>query len=172
SAHIHIAVSRARTGRIHGQADAGLAFAAIAAAPAGDVERNGNQVTDVQHFDVATLFDDLARDLMTEDQTLRGGCAAADHVLIRSADVGGHYFQNDAMRSVFPAERIRLALGHLELRVGDGLNFHHTWLDIGYSTIRCHTSCLLLTFLVTLIVTQKSTSDTVVRTRSKHLRRE
>src|SRR5438105_11164963 len=46
SAHIHIAISRARTSRIDGEADTGLAFPAIAAAPAGDVERHSDQVTD------------------------------------------------------------------------------------------------------------------------------
>ena len=81
---------------------------------------------------------------MAQDQTLGRGSAAADHVLIRSADVGGDDFQNYAMRRVFSAKRVRLALGHLQLGVGDRLNFHHAGLDISYSTIRCHTSCLLL----------------------------
>ena len=91
-----------------------------------------------EHLDVAALFDNLAGDLMTQDQALRSGGASADHVLIGPADVGGHDLQNDAVRGVFPAERVRLALGHLELGVRDGLNLHLARLDISNSTISCH----------------------------------
>src|SRR6187399_779331 len=40
STHVHITVCRTRTRRIHGQTDAGLAFATVTAAAAGDVEGN------------------------------------------------------------------------------------------------------------------------------------
>src|SRR5581483_2126764 len=144
SAHVHIAVGRARTGGIHGQADARFAFAAIAAAPAGDVERDGDQVADVQHLHVAALLDDFAGDLVSEDQSLRRRRPAANHVLVRTADVRRNHFQDDAVRSVLPAERVRFALGHLQLRVRYGLNLYLTGFDICYSTICWHTSYLLL----------------------------
>ena len=89
AAHVDIAVSRAGPRRIHVQADAGLAFLAVAAAAAGDVERHRHQVADLDEFDVAAGFDHLAGDLVAEDQARRRGSAAADHVLVAAADVGG-----------------------------------------------------------------------------------
>ena len=75
---------------IHVQADSGLAFTAVAAAPTGDVEWRRNQVTHVQEFDVPTLLDDLARDLVTEHHTGGSRGAAAHHMLVAAADVGAH----------------------------------------------------------------------------------
>ena len=71
AAHIDVAVSRARPRRIHVQADAGLAFLAIAAASAGDVERNGAEVADFDELDVAARFDHFAGDFMAENQAMR-----------------------------------------------------------------------------------------------------
>ena len=93
AAHIDIAVGRARTCRIDVQADAGLAFFAVAAAPAGDVERHGNQVADLDELDVAAGLDDLAGDLMAENQSVRRGRAAAHHVLVAAADIGSNDLQ-------------------------------------------------------------------------------
>ena len=65
SAHIDVAVGRARPSWIHGQADAGLPLPAIPAASAGDVERYRHQVADTQHLDVIAFFDDLSRDFVS-----------------------------------------------------------------------------------------------------------
>ena len=111
AAHVHIAIRRARPRRIHGEADARLAFAAVAAAPAGDVERHGHQIADVQHLDVAALLDHFAGDFMAQNQALRRRGPAADHVLVGAADVGGHDLQNDAVRRVLAAERSVFAAG-------------------------------------------------------------
>ena len=138
STHVDIAVSGARTRRIHGQTDAGLAFAAIAAASAGDVERNGDKVALLQEFDVNARLDHFARDFVTQDQTLRSGGAAAHHVLVGPADVGRDHFQNDAVGGVFAAERIGFTLGHSQFGIGDGLYFHLSRLDVRNATIRGH----------------------------------
>src|SRR6202012_2415204 len=116
---------------------AGFAFAAIAAAPAGDVEGHGDEIADFEHLDIAAFFDHFAGDLMTQDEALRGGGAAAHHVLVRSADVGGHHLENDAVGGVFAAERIGLTLGHSELGEGDGLNLHYSRFNVSDSTIGC-----------------------------------
>jgi hypothetical protein len=87
AAHIDVAVSSARPSRIYGETDPRLAFAAIATAAAGDVERHGADVTDIQKLNVTTLLDNLAGDFMTQHQTGRRRSASADHVLIRSANV-------------------------------------------------------------------------------------
>ncbi len=97
SAHVHVAVSGAGTRRIHGQADSGLAFPAIAAAPAGDVERHGDQVAHVEELDVAALLDNLARDLVSQHQARRRGGPAANHVLIAATNIGGDDLQDDAV---------------------------------------------------------------------------
>ena len=64
AAHVDIAVGCAGPCRIDVQADAGLAFLAVAASPAGNVEGHGNQVTLLDELHVASGFDDLACDLV------------------------------------------------------------------------------------------------------------
>ncbi len=135
SAHVHIAVSGARTRRIHGQADSGLAFAAIAAAPARDVERHGNEVADVQELDVAALLDHLARDLVSQHQSRRRGGSAAHHVLIAATDIGGDDLQDDAVIDLL-AGRV------LQFREVDGLDFDFARREIHYASITCHKNLL------------------------------
>src|SRR6185295_5893041 len=144
SAHVHITVCRTGTRRIHGQTDAGLAFATVAAAAARDVEGDRAQVTDIDHLNVIALLDDFSGDLVSEYQSLRSRGPAANHVLIRPADVGRHNLQNNAVRGVFPAERIRFARGHLQLRVFDRFDFDLSRANVGNSTIARHTKSPLL----------------------------
>ena len=87
AAHVDVAVRRAGPLGVHGEADAGVLLLAVATAPAGDVERHGHEVALVEELDVAALLDHLAGDLVPEDQPLGRGRAAADHVLVRAADV-------------------------------------------------------------------------------------
>jgi len=112
SAHVDVAISCARASRVNRQADTRLAFAAIAAATAGDVERNGANVADVQEFDVCALLHHFAGDFVTENQALRGSRTTAHHVLVRSADVGRDDLQDNAMRRFFAAKRIGLRGRH------------------------------------------------------------
>jgi hypothetical protein len=100
AAHVDVAVGGARTVRVHVQADAGLALLAVLAAPAGDVERHRAQVADLDELDAGTDLDHLAGDLVAEHQALRGGGAAADHVLVGAADVGGDDLQDGAVRDL------------------------------------------------------------------------
>src|SRR5262249_25026004 len=139
SAHIDVAIGRAGTSRVHRETDTGLAFAAIAATSAGNVEGNGDDVALFQELDVVTHLDDFARDFVSENQTLGGRGAAAHHVLVRAADVGGDHAQDYAMRCVLAAERICFTLGHSQFGVGDGLNLHLSRLDVRNTAIRrCH----------------------------------
>ena len=50
------------------EADAGVLLATGAAAAAGDVEGDGDEVADVEVFDVGAFLDDLAGDLVAEDE--------------------------------------------------------------------------------------------------------
>src|SRR5258705_140805 len=79
------------------QADSGFALLTVPAASAGNVEGNRNEIAEFDEFDVASGFNDLARDFVAKDETFRSGCAASDHVLIAAADVGGDNFQNDSV---------------------------------------------------------------------------
>src|SRR5205814_10290489 len=106
--------------------------------PRGDVEWNSDQVTNVQHLNIAALLDHFARDLMSQNQSLRSRRPPTHHVLIRPADVGSDDLQDHPVRGVFSPERIRLTLGHLELRKGYGLNLHHSRLDVRNSSITRH----------------------------------
>ena len=64
SAHVHVAVRRARPRGIDVQADSRRLFFAVPASPAGNVERHRNQVADFNKFHVAAGFDNLAGNFM------------------------------------------------------------------------------------------------------------
>ena len=68
SSHVDIAVRRPRAGRVHVQADAGLALLAVAAAAAGDVEGHRNEVAHFHELDVAPGLDDLTGYFVPEDE--------------------------------------------------------------------------------------------------------
>src|SRR5215210_1329346 len=55
------------------------------------------KVTDLDELDVPALLDDLAEDLVTEDQVRGCGGATPDHVLVAAADVGGDHLEDDAV---------------------------------------------------------------------------
>ncbi len=95
AAHIDITVGAAGPSRIHIQANAGLAFLAVAAAAAGDVEGRGNQVTNLQKLNIVAFFDDFAGDLVAQDHAGRRSGPAAHHVLVAAADIGRDQLQND-----------------------------------------------------------------------------
>ena len=86
AAHVDVAVRGARTGGVNVQADAGLAFLAVAAAPAGDIERHRDDVADADELDVSAGLDHLACDFVAEDEARGSGRASANHVLVAAAD--------------------------------------------------------------------------------------
>src|SRR5918998_889578 len=123
AAHVHVAVGRARAGGVHVQADAGLALVAVAAAAAGDVEGDGADVALVDELDVVALLDDLARDLVPQRLPDGGRGAPANHVLVRTADVGGDDPQDDGVGGRFGhPHRVGDLFGDLQLRILDVLH--------------------------------------------------
>jgi hypothetical protein len=66
-----------------------------------------------------------------EHHAWRRSCAAADHVLIGSADIGRNDLQNHAMLDL-AASRV------LELGIGDVLNLDLSWLGVDDATIFAH----------------------------------
>ncbi len=131
AAHVDVAVGAARPGMVHVQADAGVAILAGAAATASDVERHGDEVANVHHFDVGALFDHLAGDLVAEHESRGRRGAAAHHVLIGAADVGGDHLQDDRMLDL-------LAVGILHLGVVDVLHLDLAGAEINDAAIPGH----------------------------------
>src|SRR5699024_5692966 len=102
AAHVHVPVGAAVTVRVDVQADSGLALLAVLAAPTGDVERHGDDVTDLERLHVRSELDHLAGDLVAEDEVHWCGGAATDHVLVGPADVGGDRLQDHPVRHLPP----------------------------------------------------------------------
>jgi hypothetical protein len=65
AAHVDVAVRRSGPARVDVETDPGLAFLAVAAPAAGDVERHRDEVADVEELDVLALLDDLPGDLVS-----------------------------------------------------------------------------------------------------------
>src|SRR5262249_10214072 len=80
---------------------------------------------------VASGFNDLAGDFVAQYEALRRCGAAADHVLVAAADVGGNDFEDDAMLAFTRSEG--------EFGVVDALDFDFRWSHVGDLTIACHT---------------------------------
>src|SRR5690606_26151082 len=97
AAHVDVAVGRAGPVRVDVETDAGGPLLAVAAPPAGDVERHRHQVPDVQELHVRALLHHLPGDLVPQHQAGRCGGAAAHHVLVAAADVGGDHFEDHAV---------------------------------------------------------------------------
>src|SRR6202012_3191728 len=145
AAHVHVAVGRARPVRVDVEADAGLAFLAVLAPPAGDVERHAGQGADLDELDVPPGLDDLAEDLVPEDQPGRRGGAAADHVLVTAADVGRDDLEDHAVLAL-AADVGRVDPGtvlQLQLGVGDVLYFDLARLEVGNGSVSGHRSAFL-----------------------------
>src|SRR5215216_710030 len=115
AAHVDIAVGGAGPGRVDVLADAGVALLAVAAAPAGDVEGDADQVALLDVLDVAADLGDLAGDLMAEGLAFRGGGPPADHVLVGAADVGGDDLQDGAVLQLAVVLLGELQLGVVEV---------------------------------------------------------
>ena len=82
AAHVHVPICGAGPGSVDVQADAGVPFLAIPAAPAGDVEGHRDEVSlaNVQH--VAAGLNDFAGDFVAQHQPRRRRRAPAHHVLV------------------------------------------------------------------------------------------
>jgi hypothetical protein len=96
---------------------------AIAAAAAGNIKGNGDQIAHVEVLDVTALLHNLARDLMSQ-HLADGRCrAASDHVLVAAADASRNHPQDHGMWSLFcHSHRASQVVGDLKLRVIDVLD--------------------------------------------------
>jgi len=140
AAHVHVAIGGTRPLGVHIEADAGLSLLAVAAPAAGDVEGHRAEVALLDDLDVPTDLDDLARDLVAEDQALGGRGAAPNHVLVAAADVGGDDLEDDPL--VAPAAHVvrmhpRPVFQH-ELGVVDGVDLNLPRADVGNGLVSRH----------------------------------
>ena len=137
SAHINVAIGGSGTGLVDVQTNARMAFHAIAAAPARDVERDGNYVPLLDEKHIATGLDHLAGDFMSENQPRRRRRATAHHMLIGPAYVRRNDLEDDPVINPF-------AIGGINhFGKVDGLYFDYTLLDISHSAIGSHHILLL-----------------------------
>jgi hypothetical protein len=130
SSHVNVAVRSSRPGFVGIQANTGLAAFTISASAAGDIERHGNDVPDIDELDVATGLDHLTRDLMTQYQPRRHSGASAHHVLIAAADVGRQNFQNNAVMALAGPQR--------EFGKIDAMQLNQSRLDVNNASIPLH----------------------------------
>ena len=117
STHVDVAVGSAGAAGVDVEADSGFLGAAGAAAAASDVEGDGDEVSLLDVLDVGTEFDHFAGNLVAEDHAGGRRGAAADHVLIGAADVGGDDLQDYTVIDL-------LSCRVFEFGVVDRLNFH------------------------------------------------
>ena len=66
--HVDIAVGGAGPGRVDFHADACLALFTVAATPAGDIEGNRDDISDLQEFHVSPTLNDFAGDLVAKNE--------------------------------------------------------------------------------------------------------
>jgi hypothetical protein len=72
---------------------------------------------------------------MPQDESFRGGGAAADHVLVAAANVGGDNLENDAV--------LTLAIPQNQLWEVNAVDFHDAGTHVLYSAVACHPLTLL-----------------------------
>jgi hypothetical protein len=75
---------------------------AVAAAPAGNIERNRTEIALLDKLDVATELDDFARHLVPHDHSLGSREAAVIDMLVAPANVGRNDFENDPVLDFLP----------------------------------------------------------------------
>ena len=130
SAHVHVAVCRARPRWIDIQTDASGAFLAVSAATAGNVKRYRDQIAYLDELNITAGLDYFAGDLVSQNEALGRGGAASDHVLVAAANISGNDFEKYAVFTFTIPER--------QLREVDAMNLHDSGTHIYHSTIACH----------------------------------
>jgi hypothetical protein len=105
-------------------------FLAAATTATGDVEGNRDQVADLQKFDIPATLNNLSRYLVAQHQSSRRGRPPSHHVLIASANVGGHDLENDAV--------VAFSVAQFQYRKVNALDLHDARLHINNPTISCH----------------------------------
>ncbi len=140
AAHVDVAVRRSGPIRVDVLADAGLALLAVATAAAGDVERHGDEVADLDEFDSRAGLDDLTGDLVAKDEAHRRGGAAADHVLVAAADICCDGLDDRAVRNL-TAHIGRVdprSVLELEYRVIGVVDLDFAWTHVGDAFVAGH----------------------------------
>jgi hypothetical protein len=112
-------------------------FFAGAATAAGDVERHGHQIPDLQVFDVTALLDHLTGDFVAQYEADLGRRSATHHVLIGTTNVGGNHAQDHPVLDL-------LAARVLHLGIVDFLYFDLACAEIHHTTITRHAITSLL----------------------------
>src|SRR5882757_6189451 len=131
SAHIDISKGTSGPVGVDVEADAGVAFPTGPATAACDVERNRYEVADLKILDVTAFLDHFAGDLVSEHHAGRRRRAAADHVLVGTADLRRYDLENDAVID-------RLSCWIAEGRKVDFLNFDAAGFEVNHATIGSH----------------------------------
>src|ERR1700730_8519859 len=131
TAHVDVAVRTTRLSLIYIETNARVAFTASTAASAGHIKWNGYQVADVEKQHIPALLDYFAQDLVSKYYSFGCGRTAAHHMLVRSAYVGRHHLQDDAVFNV-------LTLGILEDGVVDVVDCHLARTLVYYASIIRH----------------------------------
>jgi hypothetical protein len=124
-------IGTARDFRVGSLADFGVPLSAVAAAPAGDVEGDRDQVTLLDERYFVADFDHFAGVLVPQDHSLGGREAAAVDVQVATANVRRHKFDDDTM--VAPVATRIDELGVVEVLDCDFLRPH-----VGHRTVPCH----------------------------------
>src|ERR1700730_10556301 len=131
TAHINVTIRATWLLLIYIEANARVPFTASTAASTGHIKWNGYQVADVEKQHVLALLDDFAQDLVSKHNSFWCGRTAAHHMLVRSANVGRHHLQDDAVFNV-------LTLGILEDGVVDVVDCHLARTLVYYASIIRH----------------------------------
>jgi hypothetical protein len=79
------------------ETDAGIALTTGSATAASDIERNRDEIADLEVLDIAALLDHCAGDLVAQHHAGRRRGAAANHMLIGAANVRRNDFQYHAV---------------------------------------------------------------------------
>ena len=115
AAHVDITVGGAGTSRVHVQADPRLSLLAVAAAAAGDIERDRDQVANFHELHVPARFYDLSSDLVAEYQACGRCRPSPHHVLVGTANIRAYDLQYHAMVTAAGPEREHREIDRLQL---------------------------------------------------------
>ena len=132
ASHVDIAVGGTGARGVHVETNAGLAFLAVATATAGNVKGHGYEVAHSHKLDVAPGLDDLARDLVAENEPSRCRGTAPHHVLVAPADIGAHHFEDHAV--------VAAAAVQCKNRELDGLQFDLARFNVGNTSVVFHST--------------------------------
>src|SRR5271165_2787744 len=129
STHVDVSICGARARGVDVEADTGFPVLAVATSTAGDVERNRDEVTHLDELNVAPGLDHLTGYFMPQYQSGRSGGAAADHVLVASANIRGDDLQDNAVLAFASSKR---QLGEV-----DRLNLHFARAHVSDPSVGC-----------------------------------